>query len=170
MEAKHARSRTSAHVITKESAPVGETTAGLTTMTPIKHMASRYLYLVCDCRTCVVVLIPASASSSPNAKQARSTKGAPVGRLVRLCRTGWPSGGPCAWWTGRSGGKPYGTVCSRRYRPSRSCQNDALLHQRKSVFTPISRLLYSHLGHPFVSASNDWGYDKYSKTCAQACP
>jgi hypothetical protein len=79
---------------------VGGTTAGFATMTPIKHMASQYLYPVRDCRTCVLVLIFASASSSPNAKQARPSWRAPAGRLVRLRRTSWLSGGPCAWVDG----------------------------------------------------------------------
>jgi hypothetical protein len=48
---------------------VGDTTAGLRTMTPSKHMASQYLYLVRDCRTYVLVFIFASTSCSPNANR-----------------------------------------------------------------------------------------------------
>ena len=50
-----------ARLFTKETAPVGETTAGLGTMTPSQDITSRYLYLVYDL---------ASALSLFNAKQA----------------------------------------------------------------------------------------------------
>jgi hypothetical protein len=88
--------------------------------------------------------------------------GAPF--VARAC---WSSGPPSPsgfairrtlrLWTGRSGGKPYGTVCSRRYRPGRCRQNDALPTQGKPVLTPISRLLYLHPNHQSASASNETG-------------
>jgi len=43
-----------ARLLTKETTPVGETTAGPATMTSIRYMASRYLYLIHD-RRCVVL-------------------------------------------------------------------------------------------------------------------
>jgi hypothetical protein len=138
------RARAGARLLNKESTPVGETTAGVTTMTPIKHMASQYLYLVCDCRTRVLALVFVGASSSPDANRHALCGARPsVVWSAFAGRVGYQAD-PALGWTGRSGGKPNGTVCSRGYRPSRSSQNDALLTRGKSVLIPISRLLYSH--------------------------
>jgi hypothetical protein len=165
-EAKQARARASAPAHQGRGTR-GETTAGLTTMTTINHMASRYLYLVRDCRTCM--LAPHSPVRrpvpTPN-RRAHCSARLLVVWSAFAGRVGYQAD-PALGWTGRSGGKPNGTVCSRRYRPSRSSQNDALLTRGKSVLIPISRLRYSHVDSPSASAANNaGGHNKYLKDCA----
>jgi hypothetical protein len=60
----HRRALARTRLFTKETAPVGETTASLATMAPIQRMASRYLYLVYDLADALSLFIAKQAHLS----------------------------------------------------------------------------------------------------------